>query len=40
MVIEQPVQPLVGLGLALMGVPAYVWWRRADSRQPIVETGA
>jgi APA family basic amino acid/polyamine antiporter len=26
-VVAQPVQALVGLGLALVGVPAYFWWR-------------
>jgi APA family basic amino acid/polyamine antiporter len=34
-VVAQPVQSLVGLGLALVGVPAYFWWRpkapRADT---------
>ncbi|HJQ19346.1 MAG TPA: amino acid permease [Gemmatimonadaceae bacterium] len=26
-VVAQPVQSLVGLGIALLGVPAYLWWR-------------
>jgi APA family basic amino acid/polyamine antiporter len=26
-VIAQPVQSLVGLGIALLGLPAYLWWR-------------
>jgi APA family basic amino acid/polyamine antiporter len=27
-VIAQPVQSLVGLGITLLGIPAYLWWRR------------
>jgi basic amino acid/polyamine antiporter, APA family len=26
-IIAQPVQSLVGLGIALLGLPAYLWWR-------------
>jgi hypothetical protein len=26
-IIAQPVQSIVGLGIALLGVPAYLWWR-------------
>jgi APA family basic amino acid/polyamine antiporter len=26
-IVAQPVQSIVGLGLALLGVPAYFWWR-------------
>lgn len=29
-VFAQPVQSLVGIGFALLGVPAYLWWRRAS----------
>ena len=27
-VVAQPVQSLVGLAIALLGIPAYLWWRR------------
>ena len=27
-IFAQPVQSLIGLGLAALGVPAYLWWRR------------
>jgi APA family basic amino acid/polyamine antiporter len=27
-VIAQPTQSLVGLGITLLGIPAYLWWRR------------
>ena len=30
-VIAQPTQSLVGLGLALIGIPAYLWWRPRGS---------
>ena len=30
-VVSQPTQSLVGLGLALLGVPAYFWWRPRKS---------
>jgi APA family basic amino acid/polyamine antiporter len=26
--VEKPVESLIGLGLVLLGVPAYAWWRR------------
>jgi APA family basic amino acid/polyamine antiporter len=31
-IVAQPIQSLVGLGLALIGVPAYFWWRPRKSK--------
>jgi len=35
-IVAQPIQSLVGLGLALIGVPAYFWWRprKSTSEEP------
>ncbi len=33
-VVAHPVQSLVGLGLAALGQPAYLWWRRAARSLP------
>jgi hypothetical protein len=31
-IVAQPVQSLVGLGFALAGLPAYLIWKRAATR--------
>ena len=33
-VLAQPIQSLVGLGLALLGIPAYLWWRTRRQVSP------
>jgi hypothetical protein len=33
-VFAQPVQSVIGLGITVLGVPAYVWWRKESLRLP------
>jgi APA family basic amino acid/polyamine antiporter len=39
-IVAQPVQSLVGLGLALLGIPAYLWWRRNARRGALPYIGS
>jgi len=40
-VVSQPIQSLIGLGITVLGVPAYLWWRsRPNNNNDASQTNA